>query len=80
MKEQNTNYWTSTESRLQYRDLSKEEQQVRNNVFPSFSAGIIDEPVLIYYEIFDCHSAGYTDDCLYQEVHAKSDQVTWFWT
>ena len=66
MKEQNTNYWTSTESRLQYRDLAKEEHQVRNNVFPSFNAGIIDEPVLIYYEIFDCHSAGYTDDCLYQ--------------
>lgn len=66
MKEQNTNYWTSTESRLQYRDLAKEEQAVRNNVFPSFNAGIIDEPVLIYYEIFDCHSAGYTDDCLYQ--------------
>jgi FkbM family methyltransferase len=77
MKELNTNYWTSTESKLQYRDLSKEEQQVRHNVFPSFEAGIIDEPVLIYYEIFDCHSAGYIDDCLYQrgDCYIKPNDV-----
>ena len=66
MKEQNTNYWTGSRSDLKYRDLAKEEHAVRNNVFPSWDAGTIDEPVLIYYEIFDCHSAGYTDDCLYQ--------------
>lgn len=66
MKEQNTNYWTGSRSDLKYRDLAKEEHVVRNSVFPSWDAGIIDEAVLIYYEIFDCHSAGYTDDCLYQ--------------
>jgi FkbM family methyltransferase len=76
MKEPNTNYWTSI-PRRRYRDLAAEESMVRHNVFPSFNAGIIDEPVVIYYEIFDCHSAGYIDDCLYQrgDCYIKQNDV-----
>ena len=76
MKEPNTNYWTSIQRR-RYRDLAAEESMVRHNVFPSFNAGIIDEPVVIYYEIFDCHSAGYIDDCLYQrgDCYIKQNDV-----
>lgn len=66
MKPTNPRFWTRVNDQLQYRDLSVEEGQVRHSVIQSFLKGVVDEPVMIYYEVFDNHSSGYVDDSLYQ--------------
>lgn len=66
MKPSNPNFWTRVAGRLQYRNLGWEESQVRHSVFPAYFNGEVDEPVLIYYEVYDCHSSGYINDSLYQ--------------
>ena len=66
MKAKNPRFWTRVNNQLQYRDLEQEEGQIRYAAFQSFLAGVIDEPVMIYYEVFDNHSSGYIDDSLYQ--------------
>ena len=66
MKPLNPNFWTRVAGRLQYRNLGWEESQVRHSVFPAYFNGEVDEPVLIYYEVYDCHSSGYVNDSLYQ--------------
>jgi len=66
MKPINPNFWTDVNGQLSLRNLEKEESVYRNNMFPSWRAGEIDEPLLIYYEVYDCHSSVYIDDSLYQ--------------
>lgn len=66
MKPSNPNFWTDVNGQLTLRNLQQEEAVYRHNAFPSWVAGLIDEPLLIYYEIYDCHSGGYIDDSLYQ--------------
>jgi FkbM family methyltransferase len=59
-------FWTRVEGQLQYRNLGAEEWAFRHEIVPSWRAKKIDEPVFIYYEIYDAHSAGYVDECMYQ--------------
>lgn len=67
MKPSNTKFWTrDSNGQRELRDLHREEGLHRHNLFPSWREGIIDEPVLIYYEVYDCHSSFYIDDCIYQ--------------
>lgn len=66
MKPSNPNFWTRVNGQLSLRNLEKEEAVYRHNIFPSWSANAIDEPIVIYYEVYDCHSADYLDDSLYQ--------------
>jgi len=66
MKPINPNFWTDVNGQLSLRNLEKEESVYRNNMFPSWRTGEIDEPLLIYYEVYDCHSSVYIDDSLYQ--------------
>ena len=71
MKPTNPNFWTSTNGNLRLRNLEAEEKVYRNNIFPSWQSGKIDEAILIYYEIYDCHSGGYVDDSLYQKGNCR---------
>jgi len=66
MQPSNPNFWTRVDGRLQYRNLQWEESQVRHSVFSSWQNRVIDEPVVIYYEIYDCHSSDFIDDNIYQ--------------
>lgn len=66
MKPSNPNFWTRVNGQLVYRNLEREEAVYRHNIFPSWRANEIDEPIVIYYEIYDCHSASYIDDSIYQ--------------
>lgn len=66
MKPSNPNFWTDVNGQLTLRNLENEEAAYRDNIFPSWSQNIIDEPIVIYYEVYDCHSGGYIDDSLYQ--------------
>lgn len=66
MKPTNANFWTATDQGFQLRNLEKEESVYRHNIFPSWQSKQIDEPIMIYYEVYDCHSSVYIDDCLYQ--------------
>lgn len=78
MRPLNPNFFTRVEGQLSVRNLMAEESMYRTSVFQSWREGIIDEPVLIYYEVYDCHSAGYLDDCLYQKDNCfikKGDTV-----
>jgi len=59
-------FWTRVGEKLQYRNLTWEESQYRHNIFEAYRNGLIDEPVLIYYEVYDAHSSGYINDCMYQ--------------
>lgn len=68
MKPSNPNFWTDVNGQLTLRNLEEEERVYRHDVFPSWRDGLIDEPLIIYYEIYDCHSGGYTDDSLYQRA------------
>tara|TARA_R110002074_G_scaffold396066_1_gene585002 strand:- start:344 stop:1111 length:768 start_codon:yes stop_codon:yes gene_type:complete len=67
MKPSNPNFWTSIDGRLSLRNLETEESVYRNNIFPAWKKNIIDEAIVIYYEIYDCHSSTYIDDSLYQK-------------
>jgi FkbM family methyltransferase len=72
------NFWTRVNGgQLAYRNLFVEEQQCRNNIMPAYLNGKIDEPVLIYYEIYDCHSGNFKDDCLYhrEECYIREGDV-----
>jgi FkbM family methyltransferase len=67
MKPSNPKFWTRDRAgHLEQRDLEREEAHWRDNIFGSFRKGLIDEPIVIYYEIYDCHSAMYKDDAIYQ--------------
>lgn len=66
MKPSNPNFWTDLNGQLALRNLESEEAVYRHNIFPSYMAGEIDEPILIYYEVYDCHSSFYVDDSIYQ--------------
>lgn len=66
MKPTNPNFWTNVKGQLTFRNLEKEEQVYRDNIFPSWTNNQIDEAIVIYYEVYDCHSGGYIDDSLYQ--------------
>jgi FkbM family methyltransferase len=66
MKPNNPNFWTDINGQLVLRNLEREESIYRDNIFPAWSKNQIDEPILIYYEVYDCHSGGYIDDSLYQ--------------
>ena len=69
MKPSNPNFFTKVDGRLLARNLMLEESMHKTNIFKSWYAGLIDEPILIYHEIYDCdsgHSMPYLDDCLYQ--------------
>jgi len=66
MKPSNPNFWTDLNGQLALRNLESEEAVYRHNIFPSWKSGKIDEPILIYYEVYDCHSSVYIDDSLYQ--------------
>lgn len=67
MQPSDPNFWTDVNGQLILRNLQEEETAYRHDVFPSYQAGFIDEPILIYYEIYDCHGADYIDDSLYQQ-------------
>lgn len=67
MKPTNPNFWTNSEHGVQLRNLEAEEFVYRHNIFPSWQSKQIDEPIMIYYEIYDCHGSDYIDDCLYQK-------------
>ena len=62
----NPNFWTNVNGQLSLRNLEQEEHVYRHNIFPAWSNKQIDEPIVIYYEIYDCHSASYIDDSIYQ--------------
>ena len=66
MKPNNPNFWTDINGQLVLRNLEREESIYRNNIFPAWSKNQIDEAILIYYEVYDCHGGGYIDDSLYQ--------------
>ena len=66
MKPSNPNFWTRLNGQLSLRNLEREEAVYRNNIFPSWRANKIDEPIVIYYEIYDCHGDYFKDDCIYQ--------------
>ena len=67
MKPSNPKFWTRDRNGVnELRDLEREEGNYRHRIFPSWKEGIIDEPILIYYEVYDCHSSLYIDDCIYQ--------------
>ena len=51
------------------RNLKEEEWKVRNDVFGSWRRREIDEAIVQYYEIYDCHSSFYKDNCIYQTHH-----------
>jgi len=61
-----THFWTRVDGQLVYRNLAAEEHAYRHEIIPSWMAKKIDEPVVIYYEIYDAHSADYIGDCMYQ--------------
>lgn len=73
----NPNFFTRVSGQLSVRNLQVEESMYRTNIFESWHSDIIDEPILIYYEIYDCHSHGLIDDCLYQRggCHIKNGDV-----
>ena len=48
------------------RNLKELEWKVRDDVFGSWRRREIDEAIVQYYEIYDCHSSFYKDDCIYQ--------------
>lgn len=66
MKPSNPNFWTNVNGQLNLRNLEQEERVYRHNIFPSWIEREIDEPIFIYYEVYDCHSSVYIDDSLYQ--------------
>ena len=61
-----TNFWTIVDGSPKERNLKEEEYKVRNDVFGSWRRREIDEAIVQYYEIYDCHSSFYKDDCIYQ--------------
>lgn len=61
-----THFWTRVDGQLLYRNLAAEEYTFRHEIIPSWCAGKIDEPILIYYEVYDAHSADFIDECIYQ--------------
>jgi len=72
MKPNNPLFWTrSIYGKLQLRNLELEESIYRHNIFPAYHNGEIDEPIVIYYEIYDAHGAGYIDDCSYQHSDCR---------
>lgn len=67
MKPSNPKFWTRDRAgQLEQRDLEREESLYRRKIFQSWREGIIDEPIVIYYEVYDCHGGNYIDDSLYQ--------------
>ena len=63
------NFWTKVNNKLQYRNLQAEENIHTEDIFGAYFSGIIDEPVLIYYEIFNTKNSDYftfIDGCIYQ--------------
>ena len=68
MKPSNPNFWTRVDGKLALRNLEKEEFAYRNNIFDSFRRGLIDEPIVIYYEVYDLHvsKAGNLNNSLYE--------------
>lgn len=65
MKPSNPNFWTRVKGQLAYRNLEREQLVYADDVFGSFRQGIIDEPIVIYYEIFN-NVGGGKDDSIYQ--------------
>ena len=59
-------FWTLVDDKPKYRNLKKEENKVRNELFQKFYKGEIDEALVIYYEVYDCHSSFYIDNSIYQ--------------
>ena len=68
MTPSNPNFFTKVGGQLSVRNLQLEESAYRTNIFQSWYSGMIDEPVLIYHEVYDCHSNEFIDDCLYQRA------------
>ena len=68
MKPINPNFWTRLNGELAYRKLGNEidEGEWKYDIFQAARDGKIDEPIVIYYEIYDCIDGGYIDDCIYQ--------------
>ena len=66
MKPSNPNFWTRVNGQLVLRNLEREEAVYRNNIFPAWTNKQIDEAIVIYYEVYDCHSANYINDSIYQ--------------
>ena len=66
MKPNNPNFWSRLDGQLVLRNLEREEAVYRNNIFPAWSLNQIDEAIVIYYEVYDCHSADFIDDSIYQ--------------
>lgn len=57
MQPSNPYFWTRVNGRLLLRNLALEESVYSKCVFDSYYRGIIDEPVLIYYEMYDAESS-----------------------
>jgi len=77
MKPSNPNFWTNVKGQITLRNLEIEEKVYRHNIFRSWFNRIIDEAIVIYYEIYDCHSGNYIDDSLYQRegCYIKKDDI-----
>jgi len=71
MKPSNPNFFTRLDGQLTCRNLAYEESMYRTSIFNSYENKIIDEPIVIYYEVYDCHQSPtpnipYKDECIYQ--------------
>ena len=79
MKPSNPNFWTRVDGRLALRNLEREEHAFRHNIFQSWQRGEIDEPILIYYEVYDLHQspANNLNNSLYERgaCWIKTDDV-----
>lgn len=61
-----SSFWTNTGGKRQFRDLRIEENQVHDQVLQSYWSGKIDEPVVIYYEVYNCTGYLYLNNNIYQ--------------
>lgn len=69
MTPSNPNFFTKVNGRLSVRNLQLEESMHGANVFQSWHTGMIDEPILIYHEIYAYQSyKDCIDNCLYQRA------------
>lgn len=66
MKPRDPNFWTTVGGQLVLRNLEREEAVYRHNIFPAWTSKLIDEAIVIYYEVYDCHSADFIDASIYQ--------------
>jgi FkbM family methyltransferase len=74
MKSSNPFFWTDQDGRLLCRNLEIEYEVVSADVFAAYRSQKIDEPVVIFYEIYKNEGLGLVNDCIYQINECKIDQ------